>query len=211
VPFHVPLVIVPTLERLEAVVRADRVVKVAFEEAVTFEAVPVVLAALFGISAETSPLNVGCAADPVVGPAKTVLAVCVVNVWVSVPEVVTGLPVIVYIGVVEASEKATLVTVPEVPLWKEYSAFQAAAVFKDVETTVTTTCESDAIVWTVLDPELWTVTTPVLLLTIVKLWPRTIVLVTGKVTVCVVVPVKYCCCADPTVRVVVPAAVAVVA
>jgi hypothetical protein len=39
-----------------------------------FDAVPVVFAALFGISAETNALKVGCAAEPVVGPENIVLA-----------------------------------------------------------------------------------------------------------------------------------------
>jgi hypothetical protein len=61
-----------------------------------------------------------------------------------------------------------------------------------------------------LDPEEFTVTAPVLLLVITYDCPSTNVLVTGRVTVCVVVPVKYCCRVEPTVNVVVPAAVTVV-
>ena len=48
-----------------------------------------------GISAVTRARNVGDAATPVVGPAKTRLADCVRSVSVIVPDVVTGEPVIV--------------------------------------------------------------------------------------------------------------------
>ena len=60
-------------------------------------------------------------------------------------------------------------------------------------------------------PDDCTVTAPVELLTMVNACPRISVEVTGRTTVWVVVPVKNCCCADATVSVVVPAAVAVVA
>src|SRR2546421_11696668 len=46
-----------------------------------------------GISAATSARNVGVAAAPEAGPAKTVFAVCVVNDPVNVPDEVTGEPV----------------------------------------------------------------------------------------------------------------------
>ena len=62
---------------------------------VTFAAVPVVLAALFGMSAETRARNVGAAAVPVVGPAQTVLAVSVERPIASVPDVVMGEPLMV--------------------------------------------------------------------------------------------------------------------
>ena len=74
VAFHVPEVTVPTEDRLEAVVSPDKVVKVELLVAVIFAAVPLVLAALFGISALTNDLKVGWVATPVVGPANTVFA-----------------------------------------------------------------------------------------------------------------------------------------
>ena len=45
-----------------------------------------------GRSAATRDRNVGAAADPVVGPANTLFAVCVASVPVSVPVAVTGEP-----------------------------------------------------------------------------------------------------------------------
>jgi hypothetical protein len=66
-------------------------------------------------SAFTNALKEGCAGEPEAGPEKIRLADCTDKVCVSVPDVVTGEPVIVYIGVVEASAKPTLVTVPEPP------------------------------------------------------------------------------------------------
>jgi hypothetical protein len=59
-------------------------------------------------------------------------------------------------------------------------------------------------------PELFTVSVPVLLLTTVKTLPNCSVLVTGRVTVCVVDPVKTWRLFDAAVSVVVLAAVAVV-
>jgi hypothetical protein len=67
------------------------------------------------MSATTMPRKLGCAAEPVVGPANTIFAACVARVSVSVPVVVTGDPVIVKIGVVEPSANATLVTLPDPP------------------------------------------------------------------------------------------------
>jgi hypothetical protein len=64
--------------------------------------------------------------------------------------------------------------------------------------------------WMLLAPLDWTVTTPVELFTIRYCWPKTKVLVTGSTRVWVVEPVKYCCWVEVTVKVVVPAAVAVV-
>ena len=64
-----------------------------------------------GISDATKARNVGAEAPPDVGPAKTVFAVSVANVPVSVPELVTGEFVTVKI---EGSERPTLVTVPVV-------------------------------------------------------------------------------------------------
>jgi hypothetical protein len=46
-----------------------------------------------GISAATSERNVGCAGDPVVGPANTVFSGSVASVIAMVPEDVIGLPV----------------------------------------------------------------------------------------------------------------------
>ena len=63
-----------------------------------------------GKSVATNARNVGWVAVPVVGPANTVLAVCVLSVNVNVPVVVTGEPLIEYIEVVDASFNATLVT-----------------------------------------------------------------------------------------------------
>jgi hypothetical protein len=62
----------------------------------------------------------------------------------------------------------------------------------------------------VLAPEDWTVTAPVELLTTIYLCPAATEVV-GNLTVWVVEPVKYCCGVSAIVRVVVPAAVAVVA
>jgi hypothetical protein len=62
-------------------------------------------------------LNVGTAV-PVVGPANTVLAACVENEPVKVPEVVMGEPVTV--NTLEGNPKATLVTVP-IPEEVEYT------------------------------------------------------------------------------------------
>jgi len=71
---------------------------------------PSVLEDGLGRSAPTNARNVGAEAAPVVGPAHTVLAVCVLSVAVSVPEPVTGLPVTVNIP---GMANATLLTVPE--------------------------------------------------------------------------------------------------
>jgi hypothetical protein len=110
VPCQVPEVIVPTLARLEAVVNADRVVSVALLVAVTFAAVPVVFAALLGISAETRALKVGAAAEPEAGPAQTELALWLFKEPVSVPLEVTGEPETV--KTLTGSARATLVTEP---------------------------------------------------------------------------------------------------
>ena len=98
---------------------------------------------LLNRSAVTNPRNVGCAAAPVFGPAKNVLAFCVFRVSVRVPLVVTGLPVIEKIGVLLPSARPTLVTVPapaahapsplrkeealQVPLQREMTSEDAAA------------------------------------------------------------------------------------
>jgi hypothetical protein len=63
----------------------------------------------------------------------------------------------------------------------------------------------------VLDPELLTVTIPEELLLMINCCPKTKVLVTGRSTFCVVLPVKDWIAALETVKVVVPAAVTVVA
>ena len=81
----------------------------------------------------------------------------------------------------------------------------------EVETTVKMPVLPAATVRTVLAPEDWTVTAPLELLTMVNDWPSTSVETTGRVTVWVVEPVKYCSWALDTVSVVVPAAVTVVA
>lgn len=57
--------------------------------------------------------KVGAAAAPVVGPANSVLAVCVASVPVSVPDVVTGDPLTV---INEGSDNPTLVTEPPLPV-----------------------------------------------------------------------------------------------
>jgi hypothetical protein len=57
---------------------------------VAVAAFPVVLAALLGISAETSARNVGIAEPPDVGPANTAFAFCVVRVMASM----NGLPTV---------------------------------------------------------------------------------------------------------------------
>jgi hypothetical protein len=64
------------------------------------------------ISAATNALKVGMAGEPVVGPAKTKFAVCVLRVPVKVPLVVTGLPLTVKM---EGNARATEVTVPVPP------------------------------------------------------------------------------------------------
>src|SRR5205823_6759635 len=61
-----------------------------------------------GRSAATNARNVGTAAAPDDGPAKTVLAVCVVNVPVNVPIEVTGDPLI--LNTDAGRESPTLVT-----------------------------------------------------------------------------------------------------
>ena len=68
-----------------------------------------------GISAVTSARNVGVAELPVVGPASTVLAVCVTSVGASVPELVTGEPGTVELYRTPGIDKPTLVTVPLPP------------------------------------------------------------------------------------------------
>ena len=62
-----------------------------------------------GISAATMARNAGAAATPVVGPAKTVFAVCVARVSARVPLLVTGDPPTEKIA---GADSATLVTVP---------------------------------------------------------------------------------------------------
>ena len=80
---------------------------------VAVAALPVVFAALFGMSRLTRARQVGAAAAPVDGPASTQLAACVANCesMLSVPEPVTAAP-----GVAlkrpPLPTRATLVTVP---------------------------------------------------------------------------------------------------
>jgi hypothetical protein len=64
-------------------------------------------------SAIPSARKVGAAAPPDAGPAKTVFALCVASVPVSVPLVVTGDPLTV---IIEGNDRATLVTVPPPPV-----------------------------------------------------------------------------------------------
>lgn len=66
------------------------------------------------MSAATSALKVGVAADPVVGPAQTKLAVCVAKERAKVPEPVTGLPDTE--RMLEGALSPTLVTVPPEPI-----------------------------------------------------------------------------------------------
>jgi hypothetical protein len=84
----------------------------------------VVLLSAAGISAATNARNVGAAALPVEGPAKTVFAVSVAKVPVNVPEVVTGEPLTVKIA---GRESATLVTVPLPPPQTPFVASQMRA------------------------------------------------------------------------------------
>lgn len=71
------------------------------------------LAGKLGISATTSARNPGAAAEPVVGPAQTVLAVSFERPIVKVPDPVIGEPEIVKpVG----TACATLVTVPPLPV-----------------------------------------------------------------------------------------------
>jgi hypothetical protein len=53
----------------------------------------IVSVSVLGRSALTSDLKVGCAAEPLEGPAKTVFSVSVARVNVRVPELVIGEPV----------------------------------------------------------------------------------------------------------------------
>jgi hypothetical protein len=70
------------------------------------------LAKVPGRSAATSERNVGVAADPETGPAKTLLADCVDSVIAIVPAPVTGLPLAERSA--EGTVTPTLVTVPGV-------------------------------------------------------------------------------------------------
>jgi hypothetical protein len=65
------------------------------------------------MSSITSDRNEGVDAAPDEGPANTVPAVCVANVVVSVPAVVTGFPLTLKIL---GMDKSTLVTVPPPPV-----------------------------------------------------------------------------------------------
>ena len=80
--------------------------------AVAVAAFPVVLWFSVGTSALTSARKVGVAAEPELGPASTIFALCVLSVSVIVPEVVIGEPLALMIdgGVI-----ATDVTVPVPP------------------------------------------------------------------------------------------------
>ena len=64
-----------------------------------------------GTSAATSARNVGFAADPVAGPAKTVLAACGKRVAAILPEFVTGVDGVAD-RIVPSPTNDTLVTVP---------------------------------------------------------------------------------------------------
>lgn len=65
-----------------------------------------------GRSADTRVRNVGAAAAPDAGPAKTIFGLCVLSVMAKVPAVVTGEPVTVCR---DGTVTATLVTVPAPP------------------------------------------------------------------------------------------------
>ena len=90
------------------------------------------------------------------------------------------------------------------------SKSQDAAVVPEVKLQTILAVVPATTVPTKLPPDEFTVIVPVLLLIISKAQPKANVLVTGKTKVCVVVPVKFCCVVLVLVRVVVPAAVAVV-
>jgi hypothetical protein len=73
----------------------------------------VVFAALFGMSADTRARKVGAAAEPVVGPASTVLADSVFAVTANVPLVVNGDPVTVnQLGIVSPTDVNPLPPAP---------------------------------------------------------------------------------------------------
>jgi hypothetical protein len=73
VPFQVPEVMVPTEARLEAVVNAESVVRVALLVAVMFDAVPVVFWFRVGTSPATISLKDGAPDEPF-GAARKVFA-----------------------------------------------------------------------------------------------------------------------------------------
>lgn len=78
------------------------------------------------MSVNVKDLNVGAAAEPVEGPAKTVFAFWLANVTVRVPDVVTGLLLTVKtLGIL----KSTLVTVP-LPVPAPMAVLKAAPVSK---------------------------------------------------------------------------------
>jgi hypothetical protein len=83
---------------------------VTVEASVAVAALPVVLAALLGISADTNARNVGAPALPL-GAANTVFAAWLASVPVNVPEPVTGDPVTV---INAGRDNPTEVTVPVV-------------------------------------------------------------------------------------------------
>jgi len=91
-----------------------------------------------------------------------------------------------------------------------YCVLHAALLVTPVEMHVTIRMVFGDIVDTKLESEAFTVTTPDELLTIKKGHPVLNVEVAGSTTVCVVTPVKYCNLLLVDVKVVVPAAVAVV-
>ena len=111
-PFHVPDVIRSrwSLSCLQSF-RPESVVSVEFEVAVTFAAVPVVFWLSVGTSADTSARNVGATAEPDDGPARTVFAVCVKAVAVTVPLVVTAVEGVL-LSIIPSPVKVTEVTVP---------------------------------------------------------------------------------------------------
>ena len=63
-------------------------------------------------SAATSFLQLGEAGDPVLGPARTVLAVSAIKVGTSVPAEVTGDPVTLVLKITPSPVMPTLVTLP---------------------------------------------------------------------------------------------------
>ena len=103
----------------------------------------------------------------------------------------------------------TVKSFPEATLLPKYVNAQLAAVVGVATSEVKTPEVPPERMTMVLPPEDWTVTAPLLWFTIVYCPPATTEVV-GSLTVWVVEPVKYCSWVEAMVRVVVPAAVAVV-
>jgi hypothetical protein len=109
----VPVDVIDVLTTVELSVAPVSVPAAAVIVLVVPNVIPPPLIVVDGISAFTIDLNVGAAADPVVGPANTRFADWLANVPVKVPDVVTGDPDTV---IIEGRERATEVTVPPVPV-----------------------------------------------------------------------------------------------